>query len=267
MYIRKILSEKAIQNIKSMSLAKVSFYFFDALARQSNFNLIKFFSALGWYFSDLFKYSSMEQNQVAKIKFKDLLPQLADKTINNPVDYIYILQNAWACEKIFDIKPKRHVDVGSDIRAVTIISQFTPTTMVDIRGVDIKLDNLKFTKGSVLELPFEDESVESLSSICVVEHIGLGRYGDPIDPFGTEKSLIEIQRVVKRGGTILLSVPVSNENSVKFNAHREFQPAYFIDLLSDCNLVENKFIVKNMIKDSFSENDDNVVGLFQFIKK
>jgi hypothetical protein len=53
------------------------------------------------------------------------------------------------------------------------------------------LENLFFKEGSILALPFESGSIKSLSSLCVVEHIGLGRYGDEIDPFGSESAIKE----------------------------------------------------------------------------
>ena len=43
--------------------------------------------------------------------------------------------------------------------------------------------------------PFGDRSVPSLSCLHVVEHVGLGRYGDPLDPQGSIKAMRELQRV------------------------------------------------------------------------
>lgn len=87
---------------------------------------------------------------------------------------------------------------------------------------------LFFKKGSILELPFEDNSIQTLSSLCVVEHIGLGRYGDPVDSFGSEKAIKELKRVLQVGGIILFSVPVDNENKIYFNAHRAFAREYIL---------------------------------------
>lgn len=258
---------KIIKFVKKVPLLKVSFYFFDVFNRQLRHNIFKFLISLKWFFVDYIKFKKSKLNVTAPASITNLLPQLADKTTTNPMDYIYILQNAWACQKLFTNKPKSHVDVGSSVSAVAIMSQFVPTTVVDIREIDIQLNNLKYKNGSILSLPFKDNSLESLSSICVVEHIGLGRYGDPIDPFGTEKSLIEIQRVMAKNGHIILSVPVNDENRVLFNAHREFIPDYFINLMNQCNLIEQKFIVGNKIQKTFASQNDNVVGLFEFRKK
>jgi hypothetical protein len=56
-----------------------------------------------------------------------------------------------------------------------------------------------------------------------LEHFGLGRYGDPIDPKGYETGLHNIAKILRSGGVFYLSVPVGNER-VEFNAHRVFDP-------------------------------------------
>jgi len=53
----------------------------------------------------------------------------------------------------------------------------------------------------------------------VAEHIGLGRYGDPLDPLGTRKAAAELQRVLAPGGSLLFSGPVGRGRTC-FNAHR-----------------------------------------------
>lgn len=65
-----------------------------------------------------------------------------------------------------------------------------------------------------------DNSVESVSSICVVEHIGLGRYGDPLDPYGSEKAIEERKRIIQSGGDLYLSLPFDDVNRIYFEAHR-----------------------------------------------
>jgi ubiquinone/menaquinone biosynthesis C-methylase UbiE len=91
-------------------------------------------------------------------------------------------------------------------------------------------------------LPFKNNSIECISSLCVLEHIGLGRYGDKLDPFGTEKAIEEIKRVTKKGGFVIVSVPVYRENAVFFNAHRAFTRSYIIELFHSFDLLEEKYI-------------------------
>ncbi|WP_235852458.1 DUF268 domain-containing protein [Helicobacter vulpis] len=88
----------------------------------------------------------------------------------------------------------------------------------------------------------DDQSVESLSALCSVEHFGLGRYGDPIDPDGWRKALKSFQRVLKPGGKLYLSVPVGKENRVCFNAHRIFHPSTIIETLDQMQIKEMSYI-------------------------
>jgi len=57
----------------------------------------------------------------------------------------------------------------------------------------------------------------------VIEHVGLGRYGDPLDPEGSAKAARELARVLAPGGHLYLSAPVGRAR-VCFNAHRVFDP-------------------------------------------
>lgn len=108
-------------------------------------------------------------------------PCITDWSSHMPMEPIYYYQDSWAFERIVDFKPARHVDIGSHHKFVALLSKVVPTVTVDIRPLELQLDSLQFMEGSILDLPFEDGSCECVSSICVVEHIGLGRYGDPID--------------------------------------------------------------------------------------
>ena len=70
----------------------------------------------------------------------------------------------------------------------------------------------------VTNLSHLGDSVESLSYLYTMEHIGLGRYGDPIDPLGYLKGMNELQRVLKPGGKLYFSVLIGQER-VEFNAY------------------------------------------------
>lgn len=173
---------------------------------------------------------------------KHLYPCLGEDTAETPIEPIYFYQDTWAFEKIVKQRPSQHIDVGSQHKFVALLSKVVPVTMVDIRPLSLPLDTLDFKPGSILELPFEDGSIESLSSLCVVEHIGLGRYGDPLDPNGTEKAIQELKRIVKPGGDLYLSLPLDDDNRIYFNAHRAFLEEYIFKLFHPFKLVEPRYI-------------------------
>ena len=56
-------------------------------------------------------------------------------------------------------------------------------------------------------------------SYSSLEHDGLGRYGDPLNPFGDFESLARIRCLLKPGGTLFLSLPVAPD-TVVWNLHR-----------------------------------------------
>jgi len=171
-----------------------------------------------------------------------LYPCLGDDTAETPIEPTYFYQDAWAFEKIVRNRPVRHVDVGSHYKFVALLSKVVPVTMVDLRPLSLPLDSVAFEKGSILNLPFASRSVPSVSSLCVVEHIGLGRYGDPLDSFGSEQAIQELRRVVQPGGDLYVSVPLDDENRVYFNAHRAFREDYVLKLFEPFQVVERRYI-------------------------
>ena len=65
---------------------------------------------------------------------------------------------------------------------------------------------------------------DSLSCLHSIEHIGLGRYGDKLDPTGYKLAINNLIKILKPGGTLYLSFPLSKKTRVFFNAHRTLDP-------------------------------------------
>ena len=171
-----------------------------------------------------------------------LFPCLGEDIGETPVEPTYFFQDAWAFERIVAARPTGHVDVGSHHRFVSFLSKVVPTAMVDLRPLRAHMDSIGFVKGSILDLPFPDASLRSVSSICVVEHIGLGRYGDPLDPRGTEKAVEELKRVVAPGGDLYISLPLDEVDREYFNAHRVFTEETALRFFAPFDVVERRYI-------------------------
>jgi SAM-dependent methyltransferase len=196
-----------------------------------------------------------------------LYPCLGDDTVQTPIEPIYFYQDAWGFEKIVSQRPEFHVDVGSHHKFVALLSKVVSVTYVDIRPLSLPLDPLKLVCGSILNMPFKNGSLSSLSSLCVVEHIGLGRYGDPLDPNGSEKAIEELKRVLAPSGHLYLSVPIGDHNMVAFNAGRVFSLEYFMELVKPLMVVEQRFIVDESFQDTYeSKPMFRTTGLFELIK-
>lgn len=159
-----------------------------------------------------------------------------------PIEPTYFYQDNWAFEKIVNAKPTQHVDIGSHNKFVSLLSKVVSTETVDVRPWSLAIPSLTFRLGSILELPYPDGSLHSISSLCVVEHIGLGRYGDPLDPLGTEKAVVELKRVLAPGADLYISVPVDDTTRTYFNAHRAFAITDFETMIQPLQIVSRAFI-------------------------
>lgn len=171
------------------------------------------------------------------LRWRDAFPQLGDRVDTSPFDRHYFYQDIWAARRIAEVTPRRHVDVGSRVDLVGFLTTVCDVTFVDIRPLEAEVERLTCVAGSVLEMPFADRSVESLSCLHVAEHIGLGRYGDELDPAGTKKAAAELQRILAPGGTLLFSLPVGRPR-VCFNAHRIHDPRDVAAMFDELELVE-----------------------------
>lgn len=171
------------------------------------------------------------------LRWRDAFPQLGDRIATSPFDRHYFYQDVWAIRRVAELAPERHVDVGSRVDYVGALTSVCEVTFVDIRPLEATLDRLTSVAGSVLEMPFEDRSLQSLSCLHVAEHIGLGRYGDPLDPNGSRAAMAELQRVLAPGGQLLFSGPVG-EPRVCFNAHRIHDPREVVAQFSELQLEE-----------------------------
>jgi hypothetical protein len=192
------------------------------------------------FFKDLRSYRRLASAE--SINWTDLYPYVSDKTAGTPINLSYFYQDTWAAGKIFAAHPKLHVDIGSTALLVGILARFTRVCSFDIRPLMVKLDGLEPCSGSILALPFKDHSIESLSSLCVLEHIGLGRYGDPLEPHGTDLAAAEMQRVLRTNGNLYVSVPIDLSSKVYFNAHRAFTLDGFLKKFPELTLIEGRLI-------------------------
>jgi SAM-dependent methyltransferase len=157
-------------------------------------------------------------------------PTLFERTLDSPFDAHYTYQAAWATRRIVASGATEHVDISSAVPFVAQLVAIVPVTMFEFHAPSIRLPGLTLREASLLDLPLADGSVRSLSCLHVVEHVGLGRYGDPLDPTGSEKALESLARVLAVGGDLYLSVP-SGDARVAFNAHRVFAPEAVVAFL------------------------------------
>lgn len=171
------------------------------------------------------------------LRFAELYPCLDDKTATTPFDQHYIYHPAWAARILAHTKPEVHIDISSILSFSTIVSAFVPVRFYDYRPAQLNLGGLESDRADLLQLPFADGSVPSLSCMHTIEHVGLGRYGDPLDPQGDLKAIRELIRVLQPGGTLLFVTPVGKPK-IAFNAHRIYSFEQIRSYFASLDLVE-----------------------------
>ncbi|MCL4360159.1 DUF268 domain-containing protein [Patescibacteria group bacterium] len=187
------------------------------------------------YIRDLVRYKRMDPS--ASLLNGNIYPIVHEKTTYTPFDAHYFYQQIWAFGHIMHRRPKRHVDIGSKYEMSGYLSHITHAVFVDIRPIRTSLKHLQVIKGDILHLPFRDNSLGSVSCLHVAEHIGLGRYGDALDPDGTRKACAELKRVLSYGGRLYFSVPVGRAR-ICFNAHRVLAPETILGYFDGLKLLE-----------------------------
>jgi SAM-dependent methyltransferase len=133
-----------------------------------------------------------------------------------------------------------HFDVGSSVLTLSVASAATETVFLDYRPLRARLPGLHRVAGDITRLPIRTGGMLSVSSLHVIEHIGLGRYGDPLDPLGSAKAAAELARVVAPGGRLYLSTPVGRER-ICFNAHRVFHPESVVGMFAPLKLGRSRW--------------------------
>jgi SAM-dependent methyltransferase len=175
------------------------------------------------------------------LRWDDRRPCLGDRKGTSGFDRHYFYHLAWAARVLAEARPPVHIDISSNLRFCATVSAFVPIQFYEYHPPDVALDGLTTGKADLLALPFEDASVMSLSCMHAVEHIGLGRYGDDLDPDGDLKAMNELQRVLARKGELLFVVPVGRPR-LQFNAHRIYSFDQVLNGFPDLELKEFSLI-------------------------
>ena len=138
----------------------------------------------------------------------------------------YFHQDLLVASLIHDSNPKRHIDVGSRIDGfVAHVAAFRTIEVLDFRPLaSCGHRQIKFMQADLMSLDRQlYEITDSLSCLHALEHFGLGRYGDPVNPNGHLIGFLNLHKMLKHGGNLYISFPIGT-SSVYFNAHRVFDP-------------------------------------------
>jgi SAM-dependent methyltransferase len=149
---------------------------------------------------------------------------------------LYFLQDLLCSSRVLAQPSVRHLDIGSRIDGfVAQVAASRPIDVLDIRPLEQPpTPNLRFLQGDILHPPKPlEQQYDLVTSLHALEHVGLGRYGDPIAPDGFQRALANTAALVAPGGSLLISLPVAEmeRNLVQFNSQRLFAHSRLAELL------------------------------------
>ena len=190
----------------------------------------------------------------------------------------YFWQDLLVARKIFEAKPERHVDIGSRVDGfVAHVASFREIEVFDVRPITTHIPSVTFKQADLLR-PMEGMAkyCDSLSCLHALEHFGLGRYGDPIDPAGFQRGFANMANLLRGNGVFYLAVPIGIDR-VEFNAHRVFDPRVIVHLavknalrLSALTVIRQEGRVEQLTPNEAQLSDlasqRYALGVFVFVK-
>ncbi len=175
---------------------------------------------------DYFRFRSGHSGRI------ELLPCLHDwHEEGGAATLEYFWQDLLVAREIYQARPERHVDVGSRVDGfVAHVASFREIEVFDVRPISTQVPGVKFRRADLMQsVAGMMGCCDSVSCLHALEHFGLGRYGDPIDPKGHERGLANMAALLRQDGVLYLSVPIGVER-VEFNGQRVFDPRAMIAL-------------------------------------
>jgi len=213
---------------------------------QSKFRINDTIPKEHWYIDDSKTYNKKKYDvdEINKLIYKA-------KSKNT---YYYGKTDTWLYKALdtISINNKKVAVVGSLCpwyEAIVIAYGGIPVT-IDYNIPDYNHPNISLI--SLVQIQKEKMLFDYIVSISSIEHDGLGRYGDPIDPDGDIRAMNEMRNFLNPNGLLFLAVPIGIDMIV-WNAHRIYGNKRFPELIKDWEVV-SKFGYDETIINTSSEN-------------
>ena len=148
----------------------------------------------------------------------------------------------FATRLLSELAPATILDIGSQrFWIIGLLAHYHVTT-VDVRERTSELKNETVVTCDAKALKLPDRSFDVVTSLCALEHFGLGRYGDDFDMDGDKKAMDEMVRVLKPGGHLIFSTTITRHRpAIAFNGHRIYSHQMIKDLCANLVCVQEQF--------------------------
>eukprot|EP00607_Mallomonas_marina_P002008 CAMPEP_0182430706 /NCGR_PEP_ID=MMETSP1167-20130531/42730_1 /TAXON_ID=2988 /ORGANISM="Mallomonas Sp, Strain CCMP3275" /LENGTH=307 /DNA_ID=CAMNT_0024616107 /DNA_START=127 /DNA_END=1050 /DNA_ORIENTATION=+ len=170
------------------------------------------------------------------VELVDTLVTAAKSRVDfSPRDYPHCVTDFYAAFDKYPITGKK-VMIGGAIspwnEAIAIAFGASSVTTAEYSDLKCASDKIKIVSTpSILNLSFKGV-FDAICSFSSIEHDGLGRYGDPIDPTGDFSAMKEFKYLLKPGGLLYLGIPIGYNGIIFGNSHRIYNENRLNNLIS-----------------------------------
>jgi len=190
-----------------------------------------------------------------------------------------VIEYSFIISKLARLKPGRVLDVGCAARL-----NYLPASLAmlgwEVWGIDqrewqFEFPNFHFVLGDIRHTDFADGFFDCIYALSTLEHIGLaGRYGTSKDDLEADiKAISEISRILRKKGTLLITVPYGREYKVIrplnriYNRHRLMQLLNGWEVTGETLYAEDAkglwIPVDEKMVHGFKEEDREVIALLE----
>lgn len=131
----------------------------------------------------------------------------------------YFWQDLLVARAIHAAKPVKHVDIGSRVDGfVAHVASFREIEVFDVRPISTAVPGVVFRQADLMNptsLPTTAGGYcDSLSCLHAIEHFGLGRYGDQVNPQGYQRGIANMAQLLQPGGAFYLYADRSRKGGI-----------------------------------------------------
>ncbi len=166
-----------------------------------------------------------------------ILPLIGSSSSERSVEYDWVLENLpFTKGKILDIGS------GASHFPSKLLYEGFEVYSLEVQKPIVQKSKIIFKQGDIRDTGFDRDFFDVVTLVSTLEHIGLGFYDDPVYPDGDFKTIKEIERILKRGGFLILTTPFSN--SYLKSWQRIYDHERLEKLTEGFNLVKETFFAK-----------------------
>ena len=127
--------------------------------------------------------------------------------------------------------------IGSEnpwVEACVLAAGSTDVTTLEYGRIDSRHPYVKTITPPEIRERYNDlmETFDVIVTFSSVEHAGLGRYGDALNPWGDRQAIARAWCATKPGGYLVIGVPYGDD-AVEYNAHRIYGPIMYPHLVAN----------------------------------